>query len=102
LHIFKPGIYIGAGILLNLRSMRTLLACLAILAIGGCIRKETVQVDLVDAQLVRIDTIERYTDDYHRLMLTWKDDKDIEYVSYSRFGKELTIGMRLPMLRASR
>ena len=59
--------------------------------------REGIQADLVDAELVRIDTVERYVNKYQQL-LTWKTSDHTEYVSYVPMGRKYVIGTRMAVL----
>jgi hypothetical protein len=62
--------------------MKTILLFAAIAATAGCANlHQTQQVDIVEARVVKIDTIFRYAQNVKQL--TWKDSDDIEYVSYA-------------------
>lgn len=79
--------------------MKTFLLPLALIAAAGCANlRETQQVDMVTARVVRIDTVFRYPD--HMKQLTWKDNDDIQYVSYvSMFNEVYSIGSSMYVMR---
>ena len=79
--------------------MKTTLAALALWAIIGCTSyRELQQIDMVQVQVVRIDTIWRYTENIKQL--TWKDSRDIQYVSYISLGNEsYPIGSSMYMMK---
>jgi hypothetical protein len=59
--------------------------------------REGIQADLVDAELVRVDTVERYSNNYQQL-LTWRTSDHTEYVSYVPLGRKYLIGTRMTVL----
>ncbi len=64
----------------------------------GCFStRESVQANLVDAELVRIDTVERYAG-RHQQLLTWKTSDHMEYVSYVPMGRKYAIGTKMAVL----
>ncbi len=61
--------------------MKMILAASGVMAVLGCANlREIQEVDMVRAQLIKIDTIFRHPDRVKQL--TWKDQDDIQYVSY--------------------
>lgn len=59
--------------------------------------REGIQANLVDAELIKIDTVERYVNTYQQL-LTWKTSDHFEYVSYVPMGRKYTVGTRMAVL----
>jgi hypothetical protein len=81
--------------------MKTILAGIAMVLLCGCFYPRDLQAEVVSAQLVKIDTINRYSNGQQQ-MLTWKDDYDIRYVSYASLNETFIVGTRMPMLRSTR
>ncbi len=70
--------------------MKIILAASGLLALFGCANlRQTQQVDMVRAELIKIDTIFRYPDKIKQL--TWKDQDEIEYISYVSINKSTPI-----------
>ncbi len=64
----------------------------------GCYStREGVYANLEDAELVKIDTVERYVSKYEQL-LTWKTSDNMEYVSYVPLNRKYVIGTRTSVL----
>jgi hypothetical protein len=62
--------------------MKTILVAMSLLAAVGCANlKQMQQVDIVEAKVVKIDTVIRRPDPLK--LITWKDQDDIEYISYT-------------------
>ena len=79
--------------------MKTILLPLALIAAAGCANlKETQQVDMVQAKVIKIDTVYRYPE--HLKQLTWKDNDDIRYISYvSIYNEMYAIGSSMYVMR---
>lgn len=63
----------------------------------GCYVQRDVQAALVDVELVKVDTIERYYSNPQQL-LTWRTTDNIDYVSYVPLGRKYVVGTRTSML----
>jgi hypothetical protein len=81
--------------------MKTILAGIAMVLLCGCFYPRDLQAEVVSAQLIKIDTVNRYQTGQQQ-MLTWKDDYDIHYVSYASLKETYIVGTRMPMLRSTR
>lgn len=79
--------------------MKTILLPFALIAAVGCANiKETQQVDMVQAKVIKIDTVFRYPE--HMKQLTWKDIDDIQYISFvSIYNETYKIGSSLYVMR---
>ena len=77
----------------------TLPLLLAIVALSGCYSAREIQVEMVSAQLVRIDTVYRYSPDEQKQQLTWRDDQNTEYVSFASMRSTYLVGTRMAVLR---
>lgn len=80
--------------------MKTTLVAIALLAVIGCTNsfREIQQVDMVKAELVKIDTIFRHPEKVKQL--TWKDSDDIQYISYvSIYNEVYGIGSSMYVMR---
>ena len=79
--------------------MKTILLPFALIAAVGCGNlKETQQVDMVQAKVIKIDTVYRYPE--HLKQLTWKDNDDIRYISYvSIYNEMYAIGSSMYVMR---
>ena len=92
------GIYLGLD--LKRPIMKTMIVLLlAAVSLASCYSPREIQVDIVSAQLVRIDTVFRYMNDKSQQVLTWRDNENIEYVSYVPLQANYTVGTRMSMLR---
>ena len=72
---------------------------LVLVALASCYSPREIQVDIVSAQLVHIDTVFRYTNDKSQQLLTWRDNENIEYISYVPLQASYTVGTRMSVLR---
>jgi hypothetical protein len=79
--------------------MKTTLVLFAVIAAVGCANlRQVQQVDMVQAKVIRIDTLYRYPE--HLKQLTWKDKDDIQYISYvSIYNENYEIGSSMYVMR---
>jgi len=79
--------------------MKTILVAMSLLAATGCANlREMQQVDIVEAKVVKIDTIIRHLDPLQQI--TWKDQDDIQYISYtSLYDKTFQVGSIMYVMR---
>lgn len=80
--------------------MKTIIFLLVIMALAGCFSRREIQVEMVSAQLVRIDTIYRYAGYESKQQLTWRDNENTEYVSYAPMQASYIVGSRVAVLRS--
>ncbi|HLG39635.1 MAG TPA: hypothetical protein VI461_08200 [Chitinophagaceae bacterium] len=78
--------------------MKTILAAVVFVIMAGCKSSKEINVELVSAQLVRIDTIYRSSDN-PKQQLTWRDKDSIEYVSIVSMASSYPLGAIVSMLR---
>ena len=65
--------------------------------LNSCSGPHEVQAEMVSAQLVKIDTAFRYETN-PRQMLTWRDNNDVEYVTYAPLANSFLLGSRMVVL----
>lgn len=74
--------------------MKTVLsAAAAIFILTGCYSFKEVQMEMLKAELVRIDTVYRY--ERQEQVLTWKSEKNTRFVSYAALGPVFTVGSKV-------
>jgi hypothetical protein len=80
--------------------MKTLLVAIAFAgaAAAGCTSTRDIQVEMVNAQLVKIDTVYRQSTQEQQ-QLTWRDRNNVEYTSYVSMNQHYPIGMTMVVLR---
>ena len=81
--------------------MKTLLVALIItgaVAAAGCASTRDIQVEMVNAELVKIDTVYRQSSQEQQ-QLTWRDRNNVEYTSYVSINQHYPIGMTMVVLR---
>jgi hypothetical protein len=76
-----------------------ILLLLAAVVLASCYSPREIQVDIVSAQLVRIDTVYRYTSYNTQQVLTWRDNENVEYISYAPMQANYIVGTRMAVLR---
>ena len=73
-------------------------AVLGLLGIGiflACGTAREIEVDFVNAELVKIDTVYRYPNNYQQV-LTWKaTENNVQYVSFASLNNSYSIGSRM-------
>ena len=78
--------------------MKTILAAMACMAIASCTSTRDLQVEMITAQLVKIDTISREPQ-FQKQLLTWRSQDNIEYISYASMNSVYSIGAIMTLLR---
>ncbi len=63
----------------------------------GCFSAKEVQVEIINAQLIRIDTIYRYSNPQKQL--TWMGSDKMEYVSVVDISEGYSIGTRMMVMK---
>lgn len=61
--------------------------------IGGCRTGKDIQVKMVNAELVKIDTVRRFS--FSEKVLTWQSADNIRYVSFEPMEKSYTVGSKV-------
>jgi hypothetical protein len=86
--------------------MKSFLFALSVLTLGGCYTSGQIQVEVANAQLVRIDTVYRYQTENRvdrdwqpEQQLTWRDDNNNTYVSYASLDEPYIVGTKMAILR---
>jgi len=77
--------------------MKTFFVSAALVALCSCVARKEVQVQMVNAPLVKVDTVYRFNTDPQK-QLTWKDENDIEYVTFASLGTSYPIGSKMMVL----
>jgi hypothetical protein len=63
----------------------------------GCSEQKEIQMSLSDVQLVKIDTIQRYSETSQKL-LTWRDDNNVDYVTFVPIETYYALGTRMKVM----
>lgn len=77
--------------------MKTIIVVLIIIAVLGCRGGREIQVEFVTARLIKIDTVQRFTE--YEKVLTWEDDDNIRYTCYLPMKKKVAVGMQMLVMR---
>jgi len=77
-------------------SMKKTLPFFLAAVIAGCGTEKAIQMNIEDAQLVKIDTIQRYN--ASEKLLTWRTSDQIDYVTYVPLASHYTIGSRMKVM----
>jgi hypothetical protein len=78
--------------------MKTFLVAVSLIAAAGCTSVKEVQVELIQAQLIKIDTVHRQPNEY-RQQLTWRGQDNIEYVSFVSMDQAYPLGVSLLVMK---
>ncbi len=70
--------------------MKALLVLLGTL-IYSCGAEKEVQASMVDVQLVKIDTVDRYPN-HEQKLLTWRDENNINYITFEPMNNHYKLG----------
>jgi len=76
--------------------MKAILAVGAIAALYSCSPSRELQVKMVSAELVKIDTAFRYNNP--KQMLTWRDDNNVDYIIYAPMKNVFLLGSKMMVL----
>jgi hypothetical protein len=79
------------------KSMKTILISAALVALCSCAARQELQVQMVNARLVKVDTVYRFNTDPQK-QLTWKDDHEIEYITFAALSSYYPIGTKMMVL----
>lgn len=78
--------------------MKTTLAILLIMVVlCSCYSRKEIQVEMVHAELIKIDTVFKYTPNQKQL-LTWRDASNTEYVGYTSLASHYILGTKIMLL----
>jgi hypothetical protein len=77
--------------------MKTILISAVLAALCSCAANKEVQVQMVNARLVKVDTVYRFNTDPQK-QFTWKDENEIEYVTFASLGTSHQIGTKMMVL----
>ena len=77
--------------------MKTALLFIMISALYGCYSGKEVQADVMNAELVKIDTIYRYPNSWQQV-LTWRCSSGIQYTSFDNMKSGYVVGSRIKVL----
>ena len=78
--------------------MKTIIVlAMIIIAVLGCRAGKEIQVEFVMTKLIKIDTVQRFTE--YQKMLTWQDDNNVRYICYLPMKKQVSVGMEFLVMR---
>jgi len=77
--------------------MKTILGIATIVVLYSCSSPRELQAEMVNAQLIKIDTVFRYATDPKQL-LTWRDDHHVDYFTYAPLNNNFMLGSRMVVL----
>jgi hypothetical protein len=75
--------------------MKAILSVMVAAMLLACGTSREIEVDFVNAELVKIDTVYRYPNTYQQV-LTWRStENNIQYVSYTPLSNAYAVGSRM-------
>jgi hypothetical protein len=77
--------------------MKTMLYLFVAAAFAGCYSEKDIQMNMVDVELIKIDTISRYPN-MDKQLLTWRTPNQVNYITYEPLTTPYTIGSRMRVL----
>jgi hypothetical protein len=77
--------------------MKTAITLMLCAVLFSCTVDREIQADIVDVQLIKIDTIQRYPNMKQKL-LTWRANTNVAYVTYEPMSSGFTIGSKMKMM----
>jgi hypothetical protein len=77
--------------------MKTILVAMVCLAAVACSSVREIQVEMVRAELVKIDTVFRRPNE--KQQLTWRDHDNIKYVSFASMDQNFPLGISMVVMR---
>jgi hypothetical protein len=76
--------------------MKTILLGGLVMTLFGCYADKQLELQTVNVQLVKIDTVYRHP--VNEQALTWQTDDNIRYISYEPMDKSFIIGSRFTVM----
>lgn len=77
--------------------MKTVISTAIIaIALASCATQRDIQVEFVNAELVKIDTVFRLNG--HEQVLTWRTTDNVQYISYAPIDDVFLVGTRFPVM----
>ena len=65
--------------------------------IASCGSERAIQMDIADAELIKIDTVQRYPNTAEKI-LTWRTDDNIDYVTFVPISSHYTLGSKMKIM----
>jgi hypothetical protein len=77
--------------------MKKTLPFILAIVIAGCGTERAIQMNIADAELVKIDTVQRYPNTPEKI-LTWRTMDRIDYVTFVPISSHYIIGSRMKVM----
>lgn len=77
--------------------MKTALFPLITLLAYACSSSREIQMNMVDVQLVKIDTVQRYANQ-DRKLLTWRSDDNVDYITFEPLHVSYPMGTHMRVM----
>lgn len=76
--------------------MKTILVVALATTLFGCYADKELELQTVNVQLVKIDTVYRHP--ANEQVLTWKSEDNVRYISYEPIEKSFVVGSRFTVM----
>jgi hypothetical protein len=77
--------------------MKKILPLMLTAFVFGCAHEREVQMNMVNVQLIKIDTIQRYPNSAEQL-LTWRSEDNISYITYEPMSMYYAVGSKMKVM----
>jgi hypothetical protein len=77
--------------------MKTLLLLILTGGIFGCVSEKEIQMNFTMVELVKIDTVRRYPNNFEQV-LTWRSEDKVDYITFEPLSTTYALGTRLRVL----
>ena len=80
--------------------MKTFLVTIIVVAATavGCSSVKPLQMEIVRAELIKIDTVFRQQNE--KKLLTWRDQDNIEYITFATMNQSFPLGVSMLVMRS--
>lgn len=78
-----------------------MLAGVIMLGLAGCYTQRDLEAEMVRAELIRIDTVQRYLHNIAtpQKQLTWRDSDNLQFITYVPMHMYFAVGTSMTMLK---
>ena len=77
--------------------MKLTLALLLSLAAFSCTSEKQIQANLVDVQLIKIDTVSRFPNNLQKLLI-WRSAQNVDYITFEPINSKFSVGTRMKVM----
>ncbi|MFL5740960.1 MAG: hypothetical protein ACJ75B_12130 [Flavisolibacter sp.] len=77
--------------------MKFILALILSLGAFSCTSEKEIQANIVNVQLVRIDTVSRFPNALQKLLI-WRSEQNIDYITFEPLNSQFRLGTRMKVM----